>query len=109
MAPPEFAGPGRLLHQLYRLREDARGASGRWRGGPETLLHGDLWPKNVFVSTADDAPRARLSTGSRRRRPFSYDLSTFLYRSVGEERPWLLERYRAAAERAGRRLPGTQS
>ena len=39
---------------------------------------------------------------------FSFDLSTFLYRSAAEERLWLLDRYRAAAERAGRRLPGTE-
>jgi len=110
VAPPEFAGAReRLLQHLYDLREDApRRVRAMDEAGPETLLHGDLWPKNVFVSTADGAPRARLidwdhvGTG-----PFSYDLSTFLYRSAAEERPWLLERYRAAAERAGRRLPGT--
>jgi aminoglycoside phosphotransferase (APT) family kinase protein len=77
--------------------------------GPEMLLHGDLWPQNVFVSIADGVPRARLidwdhvGVG-----PFSYDLSTFLYRSAAEERLWLLGRYRAAAERAGRHLPGTE-
>ena len=77
--------------------------------GPETLLHGDLWPQNVFVCAADGVPRARLidwdhvGVGL-----FSFDLSTFLYRSAAEERLWLLDRYRAAAERAGRRLPGTE-
>jgi len=109
-APPTFAGAReRLLHQLYLLREDApRRVRAMEDAGPETLLHGDLWPKNVFVSTTDGAQRARLidwdHVGAG---PFSYDLSTFLYRSAAEERPWLLERYCAAAERAGRRLPGT--
>jgi len=110
-APQTFAGAReRLLHQLYLLREDApRRVRAMEEAGPETLLHGDLWPKNVFVSTIDGALRARLidwdHVGAG---PFTYDLSTFLYRSAAEERPWLLERYRAAAERAGRRLPGTR-
>jgi aminoglycoside phosphotransferase (APT) family kinase protein len=110
-APPAFAGAReRLLHQLHHLREDApRRVRSMEEAGPETLLHGDLWPQNVFVSTADGVPRARLidwdhvGVG-----PFSYDLSTFLYRSAAEERLWLLDRYRAAAERAGRHLPGTE-
>jgi aminoglycoside phosphotransferase (APT) family kinase protein len=110
-APPAFAGAReRLLHQLHHLREDApRRVRAMEEAGPETLLHGDLWPQNVFVSTADGVPRARLidwdhvGVG-----PFSYDLSTFLYRSAAEERLWLLDRYRAAAERAGRHLPGTE-
>ena len=110
-APPAFAGAREsLLHQLHHLREDApRRVRAMEEAGPETLLHGDLWPQNVFVSTADGVPRARLidwdhvGVG-----PFSYDLSTFLYRSAAEERPWLLDRYRAGAERAGRHLPGTE-
>jgi aminoglycoside phosphotransferase (APT) family kinase protein len=95
---------------LYYLREDApRRVRAMEETGPEMLLHGDLWPQNVFVSMADGVPRARLidwdhvGVG-----PFSYDLSTFLYRSAAEERLWLLGRYRAAAERAGRHLPGTE-
>ncbi|HYY73212.1 MAG TPA: phosphotransferase, partial [Solirubrobacterales bacterium] len=75
-------------------------------GGPDTLLHGDLWPKNVFVTMLDDGPRARLidwdHVGAG---PFSYDVSTFLYQSPVEERPWNLGRYREAVARAGWRLP----
>ena len=37
--------------------------------------------------------------------PFSYDLSTFLYRAAREERSWIVQRYREAVERAGWRLP----
>jgi len=109
-APAAFAGAReRLLEQLHHLSEDApRRVRAMEEAGPETLLHGDLWPKNVFVSMADGAMRTRLidwdHVGAG---PFSYDLSTFLYRSAAEERPLLLERYRAATERAGRRLPGT--
>jgi hypothetical protein len=40
--------------------------------------------------------------------PFSYDLSTFLYRSSPQERPWILEQYRQAVEPAGWRLPSRE-
>ena len=98
----------RLLERLYRLLEEAprRTRLMEEGGGPETLLHGDLWPKNVFVSMTGDGPRARLidwdhvSVG-----PFSYDVSTFLYQSPAEERAWILRRYREAIARAGWRLP----
>ena len=110
-APPTFvAARGRLLQQLHHLLEDApRRVRAMQEAGPETLLHGDLWPQNVFVCAIDGVLRARLidwdhvGVG-----PFSFDLSTFLYRSAAEERPWLLDRYRAAAERAGRHLPGSE-
>src|SRR5207237_8533645 len=78
-------------------------------GGSDTLLHGDLWPKNVFVSMATNSPRARLidwdHVGAG---PFSYDLSTFLYQSSAEERPWIVRRYRDAVDRAGVSFPGTE-
>jgi hypothetical protein len=110
--PREFAGAReRLLCRLHRLREDAprRVRLMQEVGGPDTLLHGDLWPKNVFVFMAANGPRARLidwdHVGAG---PFSYDLSTFLYQSAAEERPWIVRRYRDAVERAGWRLPGTE-
>jgi len=110
--PREFAGAReRLLCRLQRLREDAprRARLMQEVGGPDTLLHGDLWPKNVFVSMAGTNPRARLidwdHVGAG---PFSYDLSTFLYQSSAEERPWIVRRYRDAVDRAGWRLPGTE-
>jgi Ser/Thr protein kinase RdoA (MazF antagonist) len=107
--PRDFpAARARLLDRLHGLREDAprRIRIMEDAGGPDTVLHGDLWPKNVFVTMAGDAPRAALidwdhvSVG-----PFSYDVSTFLYQSPAEERPGILERYRAAVARAGWRLP----
>src|SRR2546430_11660755 len=51
-------------------------------GGPDTLLHGDLGPKNIFVALASDGPCARLvdwdhvGVG-----PAGYDVSTLLYQS----------------------------
>ncbi|MGH7615245.1 MAG: phosphotransferase family protein [Gemmatimonadales bacterium] len=108
--PPEFlAARARLLHRLHGLLEDAprRVRVMEEVGGPDTLLHGDLWPTNVFVTPAANGPRARLidwdNVGAG---PFSYDLSTFLYRSSAEERPLILQRYRDGVERAGWRLPG---
>ena len=98
----------RLLERLHGLLADAprRVQIIEEHGGPDTLLHGDLWPKNVFVTGAHDRPCARLidwdHVGAG---PFSYDVSTFLYRSSPEERPWILRRYREAVERAGWRLP----
>jgi thiamine kinase-like enzyme len=98
----------RLLHRLSALLEDfpRRTRIVDEVGGPTTLLHGDLWPKNVFVTIASDRPQTRLidwdhvGVGS-----FSYDVSTFLYQSSPEERPEVLRRYREAVERAGWRLP----
>lgn len=108
--PRDFPGShARLLQRLRALLDDA---PRRVRlledvAGPDTLLHGDLWPKNVFVTSTVDGPEARLidwdhvAVG-----PFSYDLSTLLYRSSPEERPWILRCYRQAVERTGWRLPG---
>ena len=107
--PPAFAGAReRLLQCLYALSDDAprRVRLLEDAGGPDTLLHGDLWPKNVFVSMTPAGPRARLidwdhvGVG-----PASYDVSTFLYQSAPEERPAILRRYRETVERRGWRLP----
>src|SRR5439155_866024 len=87
--PLEFAGAReRLLQCLYALRDDAprRVLLIEEAAGPDTLLHGDLWPKNVFVSMTPTGPRARLidwdhvGVG-----PASYDVSTFLYQSAPDE------------------------
>ena len=78
-------------------------------GGPETLLHGDLWAINVFVIPTASGPCTRLidwdhvAVG-----PATYDLSTFLLRFSAPHRPGVLERYREAVARGGWRLPGTQ-
>jgi hypothetical protein len=75
-------------------------------GGPETLLHGDLWPLHVFVRPADHGVQARLvgwdhaGVG-----PISYDLSTFLLRFPPRDRLWILDLYRDAVRPAGWSLP----
>jgi aminoglycoside phosphotransferase (APT) family kinase protein len=75
-------------------------------GGPDTLLHGDLWLTNTMVARRTDGFRATLidwdhvGVG-----PVTYDLSTFLYRLAPEDRPWIVARYREAAARRGWHLP----
>jgi thiamine kinase-like enzyme len=110
--PRELAAArARLLHRLDELLEDAprRVRLMEDVAGSSTLLHGDLWPKNVFVTMSGDGPQARLidwdhvGVGS-----FSYDISTFVYQSSAEERPWIVQRYRDAVQRAGWRLPGNR-
>ncbi len=108
---PHRALRARLLRRLYKVREEfpARAAAFRKWGGPETLLHGDLWPTNVFVIPTPSSLHARLidwdlsGVG-----PISYDLSTFLLRFSPYHRPWILEAYTEEAARAGWRMPPEQ-
>jgi len=98
----------RLLEHLHDLLEDAprRARAMEDAGGPDTLLHGDLWPENVFVARNGRGFRARLidwdhvSVG-----PCSYDVSTVLYRVPAGDRLWVLDRYRAAVTPRGLTLP----
>jgi hypothetical protein len=99
----------RLLDAMQRLRaeEPRRVQSLAEFGGRETLLHGDLWPKNIIVTSKPDGryePRLidwdQVSVG-----PVSYDLSTFLFRFPPGDRPWILELYRSALARHGWTLP----
>ncbi len=98
----------RLLQRLDALRRELPQRERlveEW-GGPETLLHGDLWAVNVFVTETKDGLQARLidwdhiAVG-----PFSYDLSTFLLRFPPDQRQSILEFYRKEVETQGWRLP----
>jgi thiamine kinase-like enzyme len=120
LAPPRIeATPdqgelrGRLLTRLYRLRDELpqRVQLLEALGGPDTLLHGDLWTTNTFVARTSNGgePVARLIDWDHAAvGPVSYDLSTFLYRFAKPERWWILEVYRRAVARAGWRLPPTR-
>ncbi|PYT39538.1 MAG: hypothetical protein DMG47_21255 [Acidobacteria bacterium] len=97
-----------LLQRLSTLRQELprrAEALDAW-GGPETLLHGDLWHINIFVIPTAHRLRVRLidwdhaSVG-----PASYDLSTFLLRLPTQERSWVLDLYRAETSRTGWCLP----
>ncbi len=105
--PEQRALRSRLLVRLCQLRDEL---PGRVRletlGGPETLLHGDLWTTNTFVATTGDGLVARLIDWDHAAvGPASYDLSTFLYRFPRRERLWILEAYRRRAAGGGRFLP----
>jgi hypothetical protein len=85
----------------------ARAAAMAAAGGPETLLHGDLWPANVIIVAEDGGVRARLVDWDEAGvGPVAYDLSTLLGRFERAERPWILDAYRhAVGELAGWSLP----
>jgi ATP-binding cassette subfamily B protein len=97
-----------LLNRVERLREerDERASLLEGWGGPDTLLHGDLWLSNTLVVWRDDGWQATLVDWDRvGMGPVTYDLSTFLYRLAPEHRSWILKLYRAAAAGHGWQLP----
>jgi Phosphotransferase enzyme family len=108
LSPEKQMVRDRLLNRVTRLydeREERALLLDTW-GGPETLLHGDLWPTNAVVVRRGEGFEARLIDWDRAGvGPVSYDLSTFLYRFPRELRPWVLHRYREAAARRGWPLP----
>jgi Phosphotransferase enzyme family len=77
-------------------------------GGPETLLHGDLWPSNAVVVPDGEPVRVRLIDWDEAAAgPIGFDLSTFLGRFDPSHRRWIVDAYRQAVERlAGWSLPG---
>jgi len=101
----------RLLARLYRLGDEMprRVQMLDALGGPDTLLHGDLWTANALVAAAANGLTARLIDWDHAAvGPVSYDVSTFLYRFPRHERPWILEAYRRAMARAAWCLPPTR-
>src|SRR6266496_3958869 len=102
----------RLLERLRQLREqlpERAQALADW-GGPETLLHGDLWAINVFVIPSAGGLRARLIDWDHAAvGPSSYDLSTFLLRFPAQDRSWVLELYERAVAGAGWRPPHAEA
>jgi len=98
--PSEYVGlADRLLDRLVALLADTprRAQVFEKAAGPDTLLHGDLWAINVFVIATEEGLRTRLIDWDRMGvGPFSYDLSTFLFRFPPGERSRILERYRDA-------------
>jgi phosphotransferase family enzyme len=108
MSPDQRNLRDRLLGRLGALSDELpeRVQTMGEAGGPEMLLHGDLWTINTFTSPSPDGMRAFLidwdHAGVGR---FGYDLSTFLLRFPSGARSGILELYRRAVERTGRRLP----
>ena len=108
-APRELRALGdRLLRRMDPLVVDMprRAQVLKEAGGPDTILHGDLWRHNAFATVSASAVRVQLidwdhvGVG-----PLAYDLSTFLMRFSSAERPWILDRYRDRLSPAGLRLP----
>jgi hypothetical protein len=98
----------RLLRRLSKLLDEGpdRAQVMAEKSGPETLLHGDLWPKNILAVPVPDGLRTRLidwdATGVG---PPTYDLSTFLYRFAAHYRPWIVDHYQNAVAPLGWQLP----
>src|SRR5207247_9072085 len=98
----------RLLRWMYPLAVEmpSRAHVLKDAGGPDTILHGDLWRHNAFATLSAGVVRVQLidwdhvGVG-----PLAYDLSTFLMRFPSAERPWILDRYRDTLSLAGLRLP----
>jgi hypothetical protein len=98
----------RLETRLTRLfdERDARTEALARGGGPETVLHGDLWPMNVMVVSHDERRSARLIDWDHAAvGPVSYDLSTFLSRVPSQRRRPILDLYEDEVRHAGWRLP----
>jgi hypothetical protein len=98
----------RLLVQLQGLGEerDERARALAALGGPDTLLHGDLWPTNVAVVAQREKHSVSLldwdkvGPGS-----FAYDLSVLALRVPAPHRAEVVGLYRDAAADHGIRLP----
>jgi hypothetical protein len=69
-------------------------------GGPETLLHGDLWPTNAIVRSNADGVHVRLIDWDEAAAgPSWFDVSTLLLRFGPSHRLWILDAYRRAVDR----------
>ena len=120
-----------LLQRLRHIRTEAKERTQLLveHGGPETLLHGDLWTCNIFVLPKSDAasttwaaatPAAAPPACIDAPEPFhvrfidwdhagvgyaSYDLSALLLRFPARQRDAVLDAYAAALAPLGWRLP----
>ena len=79
-------------------------------GGPETLLHGDLWPTNAIALADGESCTVRFVDWDEAGvGPAGYDLSTFLLRFDPSRRRAIVEGYARAVDRlAGWKLPSEQ-
>jgi hypothetical protein len=106
LSAERLATRDRLLRRLGALREEqaSRAQLLTALGGPETLLHGDLWTTNALACPWGEVRLIdwdHVGVG-----PVCYDLSTFLRTSPAEGRPRALAHYRRVmGEELGWRLP----
>jgi hypothetical protein len=85
----------RLLLRLRRLLCDAprRAAVMERLGGPETLLHGDLWLENIVEDRRNASAMRLIDWDHAGVGPALYDVSTFLFRFAPGDRRELWELY----------------
>ncbi len=111
LSPERLALRDRLLQRMYKLfdQQTSRAQALAELGGPETLLHGDLWTTNTFVLPTAHGLQARLIDWDHAAVGLaSYDLSTFLLRFATQHRLWILQLYREAVVHSGWRLPSAK-
>jgi len=98
----------RLLERTWALRAEERERTQAIAdlGGPETLLHGDLWLKNASVVRKGRSVRVGLIDWDHAGLgPSGYDLSTFVNGFPPHERHGVLQLYKEAAAHPGWHLP----
>lgn len=98
----------RVLARLAGLLEDAprRAAAMAGCGGPETLLHGDLWLANLVEVEREHGPEIALIDWDHAAvGPPLYDVSTLLYRFPRRERRSIWALYVRALGAVAWRLP----
>jgi thiamine kinase-like enzyme len=108
LTAPQRALCARLLERidLLRAQQQARAELLAECGGPETLLHGDLWTINVLVRSVAGGLETRLIDWDHAGvGPASYDLSAFLMGFPPEARDALLSRYRECYEQSSGATP----
>ncbi len=98
----------RLLQRMWELlaEEAERTDAVRVLGGPETLVHGDLWLKNVSVVRERDVRAKLIDWDHAGVGPAGYDLSTFLNGFDAEDRDAVLDQYRDALAGTALEPPG---
>jgi Phosphotransferase enzyme family len=102
----------RLLSRLHKLLDELpdRLQMVQEFGGPETMLHGDLWPQNAFVIPSPEGPRVRMIDWDHAGAgPVIYDLSTFLSRFPAQDRQWILDAYHRAPESPSWKAPSSKA
>jgi hypothetical protein len=111
LSPQQLAVRDRSLERMYALLDEQpqRAQAMAELGGPETLLHGDLWTTNTFVIPGTGGLHARLIDWDHAGvGPAAYDLSTFLLRFAIQHRLWIVDLYREAGGPHGWHLPSAQ-
>jgi hypothetical protein len=101
----------RLLRRLHKLLGElpSRLLMVQEFGGPETMLHGDLWPQNAFVIPTGEGLQVRMIDWDHAGAgPVIYDLSTFLSRFPSQDREWILDAYRRAPETPDWKAPSNR-